>query len=330
MKSTLILLAALVLAGIVPAQDKTRELKREGITFTLPGTWAWQSDFGSNLAIKMSIAHPTGPHEILGELLSNDDLTVDDEIAKLQAKVKAGGPDFREFGVDKAGTLGGAKAVIVRFLRVRNEGKEISEERTYLQRRGTLLLTWREENRKEVGNAASLAFSAARGAMTFKEGTAPKLEPPRVWKDLGLKITLPEAWKWVAERHETQEQGSALLSVMQGDVVVKKGEGFLNMQVSAQKYTATLQQLVDSNKDKFTEGIDGATNMSVDSKSTFRGEKAAYVTFQGSLKGTKYNFRRWYVKRKTNLVVFQMLTPPGDDPAIAAAVKKAEASVTFN
>ncbi len=330
MKSALIFLIASLMVCGLHAQEKTRDLKREGLTFTLPGAWAWQSDFGSNLAIKMTIPYATGPIEIFGELLSADDVAVDDEIAKLEAKVKAGGPDFRDFAVDRNSVFGGAKAVIVRLTRVRNEGKELSEERTFLQRRGALLLTWREENRKEVAAAASSAFSAARAAMKFREGSLPKAEPPRVWKDLGLKVSLPEAWKWIAERQEPQEQGSATLTVMQGDVAVKKGDGYVNLSVNIQKYAGTLAQLVDSNRTSFTDGVDGTSGLVIEPKAIFRGEKAAFVSFQGSIKGNKHAFRRWFIKRKAYMISIQVTTPPTDDPAMVSAIKKAESSVTFN
>jgi hypothetical protein len=127
MPSVKILVAACLFAALAPAQDKTRDLPREGISFTLPGAWKWQSDFGSNLAIRMDVDAKGVKYELVGELLSSDTGTVDDEILALEAKVKEGGPDFRDFTVDRNAMLGGQKAVMVRFARLRNEGKDVSE-----------------------------------------------------------------------------------------------------------------------------------------------------------------------------------------------------------
>lgn len=328
MPSVKILVAACLFAALAPAQDKTRDLPREGISFTLPGAWKWQSDFGSNLAIRMDVDAKGVKYELVGELLSSDTGTVDDEILALEAKVKEGGPDFRDFTVDRNAMLGGQKAVMVRFARLRNEGKDVSEERVFLQRRGGLLLRWKEENRREVAAAAGSAFAAARGAMRFRENTLPKIDPVRQWKDIPLKLTLPEAWKWEGERQEPSESTNATLSVMVGEVSTKKGAGIVQASLSGQKYAGTLAQFFEGNRETLTSGVDAASNVELDPKATWKGEKAVAVAFVGTPKnGNKIVIRRWFFKRKGFLFNYQLVGPSGGDPSVAAAMKRAEAAL---
>lgn len=323
-----LLLAACLLAVSTPAQEKTRDLPREGLSFTLPGVWKWQSDFGSNLAIKATLEAKGIGHEITGELLSRDTGSVDDEILALETKVKEGGPDFRDFAVDRNAMFGGQKAVMVRFTRLRNEGKEASEERVFLQRRGGLLLTWKEENRKEVAGAAGSAFAAARAAMRFRESALPKVDPLRQWKDIPLKVTLPESWKWEGERQELSESGNATMAVMIGEVTTKKGAAAVQVSLTGQKYAGTLQQFFDGNRETLTSGLESVTGVSLDPKATWKGEKVVAVTFDGTPKGgSKLSVRRWWFKRKGYLFQYQVVSPSGTEPSVVQAVKRAEAAL---
>ncbi len=335
--AVLAVVISLTATGPGPAQSAakdTRTLTTEGVTFKLPSGWTWQADAASNIAIKKEVRVGDETYTVTGELLYEAEAYLEQTITGLEQKVKESKGDLRDLKVDRSQKFGDNPAVLVSFTRVRGEdGKNISEERQWLFRRQNALYRWVEEYNRLVASTALGALASARSGVTFKGQDVARKDTARNYPEAGVKFTLPADFEWVGESKPlpTDDKSNALLFVARTVVTVKAGQSYVFCQLAAQKYPGTLDQVIEGNKQHFTEGFSEVKDFVIETKQTFKDEKAAMVRFSGLGEKSKERttISRWFMKHKGWLLTWIEQSPPQTSPSMEAALKKARSGLSW-
>lgn len=310
------------------AADNTRVLKIEGVSFTLPPSWEWQSLAAPNIAVKAPVKVGTRDDEVVAELFWMERRFVNDRLQELEGDARRNPVDHKEFKIEDNQSFAGNKDVaIITYVKERGEDPvRLYQRRHCLFRRYGHLYEWREEWPKDASQASGL-LASVRNALKFGKPESPAVtEAQRDYVNQRTKFRLPDDWNWQETEGTKGKKGTVVevnaegdktvgLFVAVTDMMFKEGRGRIAVGLNAIKSGGTVAQIVEFNKQKFTDNVREPKDFTIEDKIPFRGEKATRVSFTGRRKDsedmTRYMHRMLFFKHKGHIFLWEEISPTG-------------------
>lgn len=320
--SKMLPLLALLLAATSPlaAQDKTRRLEIEGVDFTLPENWEWESQYAKNIAIVMPVEVDGRQDKAKAELYFYEGQFIGDKLELLEAKAGEEHTDMSGLEIQANQNFQGNRAYEATYDKTRGTGDSAREYevRHYYFRRYGHLYEWREEVPKELDSRTMGDFRKARSALEFRKPANPIVTERRRRYVLQDAIyTLPPDWNWSGgpEGREIEIDSKVEGNTIKAATLFKVRSTHLNkgqripLKVTCRVFKSdrkTARQLFEENKEGILGQFKDVEDVRERERARFGRERALAMTWKGRPKEAQANaplqyFRVYFFKHKRYL-----------------------------